>query len=95
MLEGAVAAKDLVLADTEGLDSPVVRRVEVAQRNAERLLALVSDLLMSASAAWLASNPGGMPPATRKLLMNSPAPIRATTASAISEVTSKPRSFLE
>ncbi|WP_306292815.1 sensor histidine kinase [Arthrobacter sp. 49Tsu3.1M3] len=50
-LTSIIGNLDLVLADTEGLDSPVVRRVEVAQRNAERLLALVSDLLMSASAA--------------------------------------------
>ena len=50
-LTSIIGNLDLVLADTEGLDSPVVRRVEVAQRNAERLLALDSDLLMSASAA--------------------------------------------
>ncbi len=50
-LTSIIGNLDLVLADTEGLDSPVTRRVEVAQRNAERLLALVSDLLMSASAA--------------------------------------------
>jgi signal transduction histidine kinase len=50
-LTSIIGNLDLVLADIEGLDSPVVRRVEVAQRNAERLLALVSDLLMSASAA--------------------------------------------
>ena len=50
-LTSIIGNLDLVLADTDGLDSPVTRRVEVAQRNAERLLALVSDLLMSASAA--------------------------------------------
>jgi signal transduction histidine kinase len=50
-LTSIIGNLDLVLADTKGLDSPVTRRVEVAQRNAERLLALVSDLLMSASAA--------------------------------------------
>ncbi|GAA2146958.1 sensor histidine kinase [Arthrobacter humicola] len=50
-LTSIIGNLDLVLADTEGLDSPVVRRIEVAQRNAERLLALVSDLLMSASSA--------------------------------------------
>ncbi|RKR20570.1 sensor histidine kinase [Arthrobacter oryzae] len=50
-LTSIIGNLDLVLADTEGLDSPAVRRVEVAQRNAERLLALVSDLLMSASSA--------------------------------------------
>ena len=32
-----------------GLSTTTVRRIEVAQRNAERLLALVSDLLMSAN----------------------------------------------
>ncbi len=50
-LTSIIGNLDLVLADTEGLDSPAVRRIEVAQRNAERLLALVSDLLMSASSA--------------------------------------------
>ncbi|AXJ11594.1 diguanylate cyclase [Arthrobacter sp. PM3] len=50
-LTSIIGNLDLVLADTEGLDNPAVRRVEVAQRNAERLLALVSDLLMSASSA--------------------------------------------
>ncbi len=50
-LTSIIGNLDLVLADSDGLDSPAVRRVEVAQRNAERLLALVSDLLMSASSA--------------------------------------------
>ena len=50
-LTSIIGNLDLVLADTEDLDSPAVRRIEVAQRNAERLLALVSDLLMSASSA--------------------------------------------
>ena len=40
---------NLDLALGEELPLPVLRRVEVAQRNAERLLALVSDLLMTAS----------------------------------------------
>jgi signal transduction histidine kinase/PAS domain-containing protein len=50
-LTSIIGNLDLVLADTDGMQSPVVRRIEVAQRNAERLLALVSDLLMSASSA--------------------------------------------
>jgi signal transduction histidine kinase len=40
---------DLVLDEAEGLSAAAVRRLEVAQRNAERLLALVSDLLVSAT----------------------------------------------
>ncbi|SFT42266.1 Signal transduction histidine kinase [Arthrobacter sp. ov118] len=50
-LTSIIGNLDLVLSDNEGLACPAVRRVEVAQRNAERLLALVSDLLMSASSA--------------------------------------------
>ena len=50
-LTSIIGNLDLVLADLEGPDSPVVRRIEVAQRNAERLLALVSDLLVSATSA--------------------------------------------
>ena len=40
---------DLVLEETNGLSSDGVHRLEVVQRNAERLLSLVSDLLVSAS----------------------------------------------
>lgn len=40
---------DLVLEETDGLSSDGVHRLEVVQRNAERLLSLVSDLLVSAS----------------------------------------------
>lgn len=40
---------DLVLEETNGLSSEGVHRLEVVQRNAERLLSLVSDLLVSAS----------------------------------------------
>ncbi|WP_346959868.1 ATP-binding protein [uncultured Arthrobacter sp.] len=48
-LTSIIGNLDLVLG--EELSLPVLRRIEVAQRNAERLLALVSDLLMSASSA--------------------------------------------
>lgn len=48
-LTSIIGNLDLVLGDD--LPLPVLRRIEVAQRNAERLLALVSDLLMSASSA--------------------------------------------
>jgi signal transduction histidine kinase len=48
-LTSIIGNLDLVLGDE--LPLPVLRRIEVAQRNAERLLALVSDLLMSASSA--------------------------------------------
>ncbi|MDQ0755511.1 cell wall metabolism sensor histidine kinase WalK [Arthrobacter sp. B3I4] len=48
-LTSIIGNLDLVLG--EELTPPVLRRIEVAQRNAERLLALVSDLLMSASSA--------------------------------------------
>ncbi len=48
-LTSIIGNLDLVLG--EELPLPVLRRLEVAQRNAERLLALVSDLLMSASSA--------------------------------------------
>jgi signal transduction histidine kinase len=41
---------DLVLGELEGYSPMAVRRLEVVQRNAERLLSLVSDLLVSASA---------------------------------------------
>lgn len=40
---------DLVLDEADALSSLAVQRLEVVQRNAERLLALVSDLLVSAS----------------------------------------------
>ena len=40
---------DLVLSELEGHSPMAVRRLEVVQRNAERLLSLVSDLLVSAS----------------------------------------------
>ncbi|MET3809510.1 ATP-binding protein [Arthrobacter sp. UYEF3] len=48
-LTSIIGNLDLVLG--EELPLPVLRRIEVAQRNAERLLALVSDLLMSANSA--------------------------------------------
>ncbi len=47
-LTSIIGNLDLVLGDSAELSTTTVRRVEVAQRNAERLLALVSDLLMSA-----------------------------------------------
>lgn len=50
-LTSIIGNLDLVLADVEDLPTPAVRRIEVAQRNAERLLALVSDLLMTATSA--------------------------------------------
>lgn len=40
---------DLVLDEADALSPVAVQRLEVVQRNAERLLALVSDLLVSAS----------------------------------------------
>lgn len=48
-LTSIIGNLDLVLG--EELPPSVLRRIEVAQRNAERLLALVSDLLVTASAA--------------------------------------------
>ena len=48
-LTSIIGNLDLVLGDSAGLSTATVRRLEVAQRNAERLLALVSDLLMSAN----------------------------------------------
>jgi signal transduction histidine kinase len=42
---------DLVLEDTEGTSKLSMQRLEVVQRNSERLLALVSDLSLSASSA--------------------------------------------
>ena len=49
-LTSIIGNLDLVLAEAEDLSPAAERRIEVAQRNAERLLALVSDLLMSADA---------------------------------------------
>ncbi|BCW67971.1 hypothetical protein NicSoilB4_27340 [Arthrobacter sp. NicSoilB4] len=48
-LTSIIGNLDLALGDSAGLSATTVRRIEVAQRNAERLLALVSDLLMSAN----------------------------------------------
>jgi signal transduction histidine kinase len=48
-LTSIIGNLDLILGDSAGLSTNTVRRIEVAQRNAERLLALVSDLLMSAN----------------------------------------------
>jgi signal transduction histidine kinase len=42
---------DLVLEDLEGTSKLSTQRLEVVQRNSERLLALVSDLTLSASSA--------------------------------------------
>lgn len=42
---------DLVLEDKEGTSTLSAQRLEVVQRNSERLLALVSDLMLSASSA--------------------------------------------
>lgn len=50
-LNAVIGNLDLVLEDEQALSPLAVERLEVAQRNAERLLALVSDLLVSASAA--------------------------------------------
>ncbi|MGY2745465.1 sensor histidine kinase [Arthrobacter sp. UYCu723] len=50
-LTSIIGNLDLALSDAEELSGAAVRRIEVAQRNAERLLALVSDLLMSANTA--------------------------------------------
>lgn len=48
-LTSIIGNLDLALGDSATLSTTTVRRIEVAQRNAERLLALVSDLLMSAN----------------------------------------------
>ena len=48
-LTSIIGNLDLALGDSAGLSTTTERRIEVAQRNAERLLALVSDLLMSAN----------------------------------------------
>ena len=50
-LTSIIGNLDLALSDSEQLSAQALRRLEVAQRNAERLLALVSDLLMSANSA--------------------------------------------
>jgi signal transduction histidine kinase len=50
-LNAVIGNLDLVLEAQEPLSPLSVERLTVAQRNAERLLALVSDLLVSASAA--------------------------------------------
>jgi signal transduction histidine kinase len=50
-LNAVIGNLDLVLEDEEALSPLALERLEIAQRNAERLLALVSDLLVSASAA--------------------------------------------
>ena len=50
-LTSIIGNLDLALCDSAELSTATVRRIEVAQRNAERLLALVSDLLMSATSA--------------------------------------------
>ncbi|MGP4031564.1 sensor histidine kinase [Pseudarthrobacter sp. 1C304] len=50
-LTSIIGNLDLVLAEAEDLSPAAERRIEVAQRNAERLLALVSDLLVSADSA--------------------------------------------
>jgi signal transduction histidine kinase len=50
-LNSIIGNVDLVLEEPVGLPPQVIRRLEVVQRNAERLLALVSDLTASASTA--------------------------------------------
>lgn len=50
-LTSIIGNLDLVLADSGDLPPAAERRVEVALRNAERLLALVSDLLVPADTA--------------------------------------------
>lgn len=47
-LTSIIGNLDLVLGESAELSPTAVRRIEVAQRNAERLQALVSDLLVSA-----------------------------------------------
>jgi signal transduction histidine kinase len=49
-LMSVVGNVDLVLEEADGLSPDSVHRLEVVQRNAERLLSLVSELLVSASA---------------------------------------------
>jgi len=50
-LTSIIGNLDLVLSESAELSPATVRRIEIAQRNAERLLALVSDLMMSADSA--------------------------------------------
>ena len=50
-LTSIIGNLDLVLGEPAELSPATVRRIEIAQRNAERLLALVSDLMMSADSA--------------------------------------------
>lgn len=50
-LTSIIGNLDLVLGESDELSAATVRRIQVAQRNAERLLALVSDLMMSADTA--------------------------------------------
>lgn len=50
-LNSIIGNLDLVLDDAAALPPQVARRLEVVERNAERLLALVSDLTASASTA--------------------------------------------
>ncbi|MDZ4089863.1 MAG: HAMP domain-containing sensor histidine kinase [Arthrobacter sp.] len=50
-LTSIIGNLDLVLGESAELSPATVRRIEIAQRNAERLLALVSDLMMSADSA--------------------------------------------
>ncbi|MDP9982100.1 signal transduction histidine kinase [Pseudarthrobacter oxydans] len=50
-LTSIIGNLDLVLGESDELSPATVRRIQVAQRNAERLLALVSDLMMSADTA--------------------------------------------
>ena len=50
-LTSIIGNLDLVLGESAELSPATVRRIQVAQRNAERLQALVSDLMMSADTA--------------------------------------------
>ena len=50
-LNSIVGNIDLVLEDSDGLSPVILQRLEVVQRNSERLLALVSDLAVEASSA--------------------------------------------
>ncbi|WP_308288970.1 HAMP domain-containing sensor histidine kinase [Microbacterium sp. Bi128] len=50
-LTSIIGNLDLALSDSEHLTTQALRRLEVAQRNAERLLALVSDVRMCANSA--------------------------------------------
>lgn len=50
-LTSIIGNLDLVLGEAAELSPATVRRMQVAQRNAERLQALVSDLMMSADTA--------------------------------------------